>query len=195
VRAGSREPQTKAVATLPTALSEPEQTHVIAAIGLGTGKRRGARGLVIDGSAGLPIRSEGAGVLAFVRGRPRVLLSSEVALAPGLDATELPLTADEGKLRGEARDVGSMRSRGAACVLPDGTFAVATTTFDSDEAGTNALLELGCTRVVALDRGSHQSAFVHRTGTDAPPQARYEASAIMVVEVPYLGRAEPLGKP
>ena len=66
------------------------------------------------------------------------------------------------------------------------------TTFDSDEATTQTLLDVGCTRIVALDRGGHQAAFVHRAGTEVAPEARYETSAIYAVEVPMHGRAHPL---
>ncbi|MFT3775901.1 MAG: hypothetical protein QM820_61945 [Minicystis sp.] len=192
LRAGGKEPATKAVAALPGTLPEGDQAKVVAAIGVGTGKRKGARGLVIDGSIGLPVRAEDTGALVLDHGRPRLLKSTELTPAPGVDATELPLTAEDGKLLPAARDVGSMRARAAACVLEDGTFAVATTTFDSDEAATTALLDLGCTRVVALDRGSHASAFLHRAGTETAPQPRYEATAIYALEVPLSGRAGPL---
>jgi hypothetical protein len=156
---------------------------------MGTGRRKGARGLVVEGAVGLPIRGEDTGALLIDHGRPRVVKASEVAPAAGVDASELPLTADEGKLRPEARDVGTMRLRAAACALDDGTFAVASTTFDSDEATTTALLELGCARVVTLDRGSHQAAFMHRAGAEAAPEARYEATVLFAVEAPLSGRA------
>jgi hypothetical protein len=193
IRPGSREPATKGVAALATSLPEGEAARVVAAIGLASGRRKGARGLVIEGAMGLPIRTEDSGALVVERGRPRIMRASEVAGVQG-DAAELPLTADEGKLRPEARDVGTMRARAAACALDDGTLVVASTTFDSDEAATSALLDLGCARVVALDRGSHQAAFLHRAGTASAPEARYEASALYAVEVPLPGRAGPLSR-
>jgi hypothetical protein len=85
-----------------------------------------------------------------------------------------------------------MRPRAAACVLDDGTFLVALTTFDTDEANTQALLSLGCLRVVALDRGSHHSAFVARAGTEPPLEKRYESSALYVLESPATGRSKSL---
>jgi hypothetical protein len=192
IRAGAREPQTKAVAALPTALPEGEQARAIAAIGIGSGRRKGARGLWIDGAAALPIRGDDTGVLVFEGGRARVLPARELQAGEKVDATELPLTADEGKLRPASRDVGTMRPRAAACVLPDGTFAVASTTFDSDEATTSALLDLGCSRAVALDRGSHQPTFLHRAGSEQAPETRYDATVIFAVETPLSGRAGPL---
>jgi hypothetical protein len=195
LRAGAREPATKAVAALPAAISDAEQPRLLAAIGVGTGKRHGAFGLVVDGAMGLPPRLGEGGMLVLDHGRPRIVLGAEVVAAPGVDAVELPLTADDGELRAEARGVNQMRARAVACVLADGTFAVAATTFDSDEAATAVLLGLGCRRVVALDRGSHQSAFVHRAGTPTPPELHYEASAIYALEVPLSGRAAPLAAP
>ena len=85
-----------------------------------------------------------------------------------------------------------MRARAQLCVLPDRAVIVALSTFDSDEAGTDVLLNAGCSRVVALDRGSQHGAFVHRTGTETPPEPRYEPSALYAVEIPMLGRAGPL---
>jgi hypothetical protein len=193
LRAGAREPATKAVVALPNAIPEGEKASLVAAISLGVGKKRGARGLVVDGAVGLPFRSEDTGALVVEGGRARVLRAAEFTLSKGVDATELPLAAEDGKLRAEARDVGSMRARAVACALEDGTFAVAATTFDSDEAATNTLLDLGCTRVVALDRGIHHAAFMHRAGTETPPETRYDASALYAVEVPLTGRAGPLG--
>jgi hypothetical protein len=191
IRPGTKEPA-KAVAALASALPEGEQARVVAAVGLAAGRKRKARGLIVEGAVGIPFHGDDAGALVVERGRARVLRASEVTPSPGVDATELPLTADDGKLRPEARDVGTMRPRAAACVLEDGTFFVAATTFDSDEATTTALLELGCARVVALDRGAHQAAFVHRAGTETAPEPRYEASALYAVEVPLSGRAGPL---
>jgi hypothetical protein len=192
LRPGAKEPATKAVAALPTALPEGEQARVLVAIGLSAGRRRGARGLIIEGAVGLPFRGEDAGALVIDHGKPRVLKASEVTPSAAVDAAELPLTADDGKLRPEARDVGTMRQRAAACALDDGTLVVASTTFDSDEAATTALLELGCARVVALDRGTHQAAFVHRAGTETTPEPRYEATVLYGLEVPLSGRAGPL---
>jgi hypothetical protein len=87
-----------------------------------------------------------------------------------------------------------MRARSAACSLEDGTFVVASTTFDSDEAATTALLDLGCARVVALDRGTHHAAFVHRAGTPAPLEARYDVTTLFALDVPLTGRAAPLSR-
>ncbi|MEP7123466.1 MAG: hypothetical protein ABJE95_21240 [Byssovorax sp.] len=189
LRSGGKEPATKTSAALPGALSEGEQARALAVVSLGSGRRRGARGLAIEGAVGFPFRGEATGVLVIEKGRPQIAIAAGFTLPEGADATELPLTADEGKLRPEARDVGSMRARAAACVLADGTFAVASTTFDSDEAATSALIDLGCARIVALDRGMHSSFFLHRAGAEPAPVARYETTVLDLVDAPMRGRA------
>jgi hypothetical protein len=175
LRAGRREIAPRGAPDLPEALSPDEHARALAAIGLGTGRRRGPRGLAIGGVIGLRFRGEG-GLLLVDGGRVRILpagaadrggSAAALALPPGVDATELPLTAERAKLLPAAREISAMRRRSAACVLDDDTFVVASTTFDSDEATTEALLDLGCARVVALDRGARRRAFVHRAG--APP--------------------------
>jgi hypothetical protein len=190
LRSGAKEPSTKTSAALPGALSEAEQARALAVVSLGSGRRRGARGLAIEGAVGFPFRGEATGVLVIDKGRPQIAASAGFALPEGADATELPMTADDGKLRPEAREVGSMRTRAAACVLADGTFAVASTTFDSDEAATAALIDLGCARIVALDRGMHSSFFLHRAGTDPAPSPRYETTVLDLVDAPMSGRAK-----
>jgi hypothetical protein len=189
LRSGAKEPSTKSSAALPAALSEGDQARALAVVSLGSGRRRGARGLAIEGAVGFPFRSEATGVLVIEKGRPQIAMAAGFALPEGADATELPLTADEGKLRPEAREVGSMRTRAAACVLADGTFAVASTTFDSDEAATSALIDLGCSRIVALDRGMHSSFFLHRAGAEPAPTSRYETTVLDLVDAPMSGRA------
>lgn len=191
VRAGARELSHRFGGTFPGALDPEEQARAAAAIGLGTSRRKGMapRGLAISGSVGLSFRGDVGAIVAGERGLA-VIRSAELPLLSVGDIVELPLTADDGKLLPAGRQVGSRRPRAAMCALADGTVLVATATFDSDEAATGVLLELGCGRVVALDRGSHQAAFVHRAGTDTEPRARYEASALYAVERPMRGRAQ-----
>ncbi|WP_437574675.1 hypothetical protein [Sorangium sp. So ce887] len=188
LRAGSREISPRTAPKLDADVPADERPHVMAAIGVGTGRRRGPRGLAVGGTVGLRFRGEG-GLLLVRRGRVEIRPAGGVEVAPGTDATELPLTADEGRLRPEAREIGTMRRRSAACVLEDGTFLVATTTFDSDEATTEALLDLGCARVVALDRGAHRNAFVHRASGDPALQQAYEETALFAVGLAMPGRA------
>ncbi|AUX46011.1 hypothetical protein SOCE26_075140 [Sorangium cellulosum] len=191
LRAGSREISPRSAPVLATALPDGEAERVLAAIGVGVGRRRGPRGLAVAGTIGLRFRGEG-GLLLVRDGRLEIRAAGRVDLTPDTDATELPLTADDGRLRPEAREIGTMRRRGAACVLDDGTLLTATTTFDSDEATTEALLDLGCARVVALDRGAHRNAFVHRASGDPGLQPTYEETSLYAVGVAMSGRARRL---
>ncbi|WP_437285572.1 hypothetical protein [Sorangium sp. So ce406] len=191
LRAGSREISPRSAPKLAAEVPADERQQVLAAIGVGTGRRRGPRGLAVGGTIGLRFRGEG-GLLLVRRGRVEIRPAGGVELAPDMDATELPLTADDGRLRPEAREIGTMRRRGAVCVLEDGTLLVATTTFDSDEATTEALLDLGCARVVALDRGAHRNAFVHRASGDPALQQAYDETALFAVGLAMPGRARRL---
>lgn len=190
LRGGPKEPQTKAAAALPAELPAADMPNVLAAIGLGTGRRKGARGLSIDGQNAFRFHDDG-GVLILGE-RPQVLRGAEAAQLAPSDATELPLTADAGKIRPEARDVGAMRARFALCTLDDGTLMIASSTFDSDEATSEALIAAGCSRVVAVDRGAHDGGFLHRAGTDPAPQNRYEVSTLYILAAPAHGRASKL---
>jgi hypothetical protein len=194
-RAGSRERSHRKGGTFLGALEPTDQARAGIAIGLGAARRKGGpiRGLAIAGSVGLPIR-KGEGLLLTTAWGLEIRRSDELPETIEGDAVELPLAADEGKLLPAGRKVGSMRSRAQACVLPDRALIVALSTFDSDEAGTGVLLNAGCSRVVALDRGSQHAAFVHRAGTETSPEPRYEPSALYAVEIPMLGRAGPLAR-
>ena len=195
IRGGEKELSHRFGGTFPGALTDAERPHVLAAVGLGTGRKKAPRGLAMDGSIGLKF-GPGAGVLVVGDGPVRIDKSETFAPTSDADATELPLTAEEGRPLPEARVVGSMRPRAALCALGDGAVLVASTTFDTDEATTEALVDVGCTRVVALDRGSHLNAFVHRAGGATAPEARYEQTTLYVLESPMRGRASAtLGPP
>jgi hypothetical protein len=86
-------------------------------------------------------------------------------------------------------DRGGLRDRGAMCVTPDGRVLIALGRHDSGDPVTSVLLELGCDRVVGLDRGSRHGAFAHRAGTDNPPLGSYEPSALYAVSRAMIPRA------
>ncbi|MBK9266868.1 MAG: hypothetical protein IPM54_44710 [Polyangiaceae bacterium] len=188
VRAGSKELSHRFGGTFPEALGEGEQARALLAVGLGTAKRKGARGLAIGGAVGLKFGS-GAGVLVVENDRIRIERSESFTPIADADAVELTLTADDGRPLPETRIVGSRRPRAALGVLEDGSVLVASTTFDTDEATTDALLDAGCARVVALDRGAHQNAYVHQAGGETPPEARYESTTLYVLRMSMRGRA------
>lgn len=192
IHSGSRELTARLGAPFASALADSDQPNAGVALGLGTGRltrRRPPRGLATLGATGLAIRPDGGLLVADAAGLSVLRSEDARPLGPDADASELPLTAEDGHLRPEARELGGMRPRVALCVLPDGTVLAAATTFDSDDATTSVLLDRGCLRVVALDRGAHQPSFVHRAGTPTPPLPSYEVTTLSGVEVAAVGLA------
>lgn len=170
--------------------SAEERASSLLAIGLSVARRGARRGLVVNGTE-LIRPTSNATWLVLDAGRARIVRAGE-PLPAGADATEATLVADEQKLLPVAREVGTQRPRTSACALPDGTLAVAHTTFDTDEAATEALLDLGCERVVSLDRGAHDGVFAHRAGSPRPPEPAYDATTLYVLPIQATGTATDL---
>ncbi|MBI4703539.1 MAG: hypothetical protein HY744_20705 [Deltaproteobacteria bacterium] len=177
-------------ATALTALDPAEHARALCAIGLGVASRKhNRRGLVLGGAVSLPIRP-GLGVLSIDRDGTRLAIGiATEQLAPRGDATELPLLADGGELRSEARELGRLRWRTGGCAMGDGTLLVARSRSDSGEANARALLDAGCRRVVALDRGRQVEAFVHRAGSPSPPRAEYDETTLYALAIEGRGTA------
>ena len=186
IRPGSKE---KAGRTAERALTDEEHATTLVAIGLGVGARKtNRRGLVLDGISSLPIRPQLAVLSAAPDGRFNLQRSLE-AMAPEGDASELPQLVEGGQIRSEARRLGAHRQRSAACLMPDRTLLLAMATCDSSEPLAVVLQQLGCRRVAELNRGKQIEAFVHRAGTEDPPQASYNATTLYGTSAPPRGRA------
>ncbi len=170
--------------------SADERGKALLALGLSVARRGARRGLVVNG-AELIRPTNGAVWLLFDAGRARLARAGD-PIPAGAHATEATLVADEQKLLPTAREVGTQRPRTSACALPDGTLAVAHTSFDTDEAATEALLDLGCERVVTFDRGAHDGVFVHRAGSPRPPEPTYDATTLYVLPIEATGTATDL---
>jgi hypothetical protein len=176
---------------LSTELPEEDARRVIASIGLGNPPKE-ARGP----GAGTGGGGAGAGgapsAMAYVAADEKTGLfigsSAELEAKGAASAIALPWLFEDGKLAPAARDR-SPRRRGALCVTPTGYVVVALATADTDDALAEPLLGLGCTRGVALDRGSHRSAFVHRAGGASPPLSHYDETALYALGVPMPARA------
>jgi hypothetical protein len=189
IRPGERE---KAGRTAERELAPEQLARAQIAISLGVGFRStNRRGLVLDGVIALPIRPDLGVLSAAVDGRLTVRRSVD-ELAPPADASELRLLAEGGQVRSEAKRLGARRRRAAACILADRTLLIAMSSFDSAEPNTNVLLDLGCTRVVDLNRGKQVGAFIHRAGTDHPPQGQYDDTILYGMSGRATGRARPL---
>ena len=143
------------------------------------------------------VREASAGRALCRRGdRPPLFSEAEIASRKDaaaktdkLESIELPLILEGGKIPASAKESRTMRRRGAACVTPSGHTVIAMATTDSDEAAALALARVGCTRAVALDRGSHRPTFLHRSGGGMPPLARYDESVLYAISRPMTPRA------
>jgi hypothetical protein len=191
-RAGAEEPRRRDAAALPRSLDEPDRARLLASIGVGVATRRGGAGLVIEGLTGRPVRRDGAALVLDASGAAAsIARAAEVSIPPGGSAVELPLAADLGRPLPAARSITPRRPRGAACLLDDGTLLLATATFDNDEATTLALLDLGCARVLALERGGGDEAFFVRLGGDPVPADGEATTTLYVLRSPPPTRVEP----
>jgi hypothetical protein len=149
-------------------LSRDDTHRVIAALGLGNANESRAAAGRADMARLVAEENQG---LFVAKGPSSGPPSTE-------ESVELPLVFDDGKILASALEPRAMRRRGAACVTGTGHAVIAMATADSDEPTALALLRVGCTRAVALDRGSHQPTFLHRTGAGASPLGRYGESVL-----------------
>jgi hypothetical protein len=154
-------------------LGQSEVHRVIASVGLGNPS---------DSLRGKPATGREMGWLVAEDARGLSVAPPGPKPQPGTeDAVELPLVVDAGKILPAAQELRAMRRRGAACVNTSGHAVFAMATADTDEPNSLALLRAGCSRAVALDRGSHQPTFIHRAGAGSPPLGRYSESVFYAV--------------
>ncbi|MEM9695709.1 MAG: hypothetical protein AAGA56_24415, partial [Myxococcota bacterium] len=173
-------------------LDSSELAQAMVSVGLGiTFRKTSPRGLVLNGSVAVPITPDRGLVLTDASGR--LLLQRSVAeLVLDGDASEVRLMAESGSIRPEARILRERRDRAAACQLGDGTVVLAVANFDTMVPPTQALLDVGCTRVLELDRGNQNRAFVHWAGSATPPLAHYDDTVLYGFAQPAPGRARDL---
>jgi hypothetical protein len=88
-----------------------------------------------------------------------------------------------------AETQGPARHRSAACVLPSGRAVFAFSTSTSDAPNAQTLAKLGCKTAVALDRGTHDEAWLQRAGKGGASVARGEQTALYAIAVPMRPRA------
>lgn len=191
LRAGTREPRRKEASGLAEALPEALLPRALARLGMGIGPRRGGPALVVEGVATKPPRRDEAALLLSREGALSLATGATWEVPEGGSAAEVPLLAEGGQLRREARAIGRRRSRVALCQLPDGALLVASARFDSDEVTATALLGLGCSWVVGLERGAERDARAARGGGEAALPASAEDSALWILgKESASGRAE-----
>ncbi|HEY2405733.1 MAG TPA: hypothetical protein VGI10_07015 [Polyangiaceae bacterium] len=186
-RAGTREPASTNVPGVKTTLEDAEAHRVIAAIGLGHTTDSTRYGFQFGSVNGLPLRRGYATLVLGNANAPRITPPGEVpTLTDDEEAVQLPLLVEDGKLEPRARERGEMRRRAALCVTPTNRVIVAQGTHDASDGIAAALIKIGCSRVVELDRGSHHPAFTHRAGSELPPVASYETSVLFALGRPML---------
>lgn len=190
VRAGTGEPSTPGARSKKIGLEPALDGSVVAAFGVGHTTESLRYGLAFDGTPVLDLRRSYATVVLSKEQAPKVVPPGDApVLTAGQEAVQLPLLADRGQVETRAMDRGGLRDRGALCVAEDGKVLVALARHDSADPVTTVLLELGCDRVVGLDRGSRHAAFAHRAGTEDPPLGSYEASVLYAVSRGMIPRA------
>jgi hypothetical protein len=188
--AGTKEPTSDGAGPKHLELTGDDAHRVIAAIGMGHTTEATSYGLAFGNTTLMPLRSSYATVVISPGKTPRVVAPGETpSLAPGEEAVQLPLLADDGRLVARGRDHGALRMRGAFCVTPNGRVIIARARHDSSDPVATALLRTGCRRVMSLDRGSRHPSFVHRTGSDTPPVSGYETTVLYALGRPMTPHA------
>jgi hypothetical protein len=168
------------------ALGAEDAHRVVAAMGLGNPyELRNAENL----KAAFNQLEIGALATDDARGLELTPDSESASKADSEERALLPIILDGGKIPDAAKETRSMRLRGAICVAPSGHAVVALATTNSDEPVGRALLRVGCTRALSLDRGAHRPTFLHRAGAGSPPLAKYDESVLYVVSRPMAPRA------
>jgi hypothetical protein len=189
-RAGTREPVAGAAPGLKTTLDEAAQHSVVAAIGLGHTTDSTRYGFAFGNNSSIPLRP-GYATLVLSPGTTARIEAPGVTPTLGAEdeAVQLPLLVENGKVEPRARERGDMRRRAALCITPTDRLVVAAAMHDTSDTLAAALLRIGCTRVVELDRGSHHPAFLNRAGSGTPPVASYETSVLYALGRPMQPRA------
>lgn len=173
VTAGTGEP---VIAGRAAPRRELEDTQdVLLTLELGHTTRALRYGLWVDQRRTLPLRSQLANLWIDEQERLRVAAPAQSPPAGAQSIVQLPLLMDDGELTQRARAAGAQRRRGALCVHSEGRVMIASATHDSSGLLALALRQLGCRRVVELERGGKHALRLHRR---APAQGPREATRL-----------------
>jgi hypothetical protein len=185
-RAGIKEsPGTQALREL----GGEESKRALLAVGVGVAPATRPRGLATDGRQVVPMHgTDGFGAIVIDdEGRLSIAKAAEVGvLGAHGDAIELPLLLWDGVAVTPLGGAAMMRA--ALGTAPGGRVMLARGTFGSDAPLVEALARAGCTRVVALDRGSPGEGVFDRAGTQQGPRARYDESVLFAIATPLKPR-------
>lgn len=160
-----------AAQTATQALDDEARREAVVALNLGLAYRKdNRRGLVLDGVQTLPMRPF-LGAIEIGDDDELSITYTVEGLVPDGDATELPLLVEASTERRHTQKLGARRRRAAACTAEDGSLLVASATYDTPEPVALALMDLGCERVVELNRGRQVRSFVHHAGSEVDDDA------------------------
>jgi hypothetical protein len=143
----------------------------------------------MDGRVGVPVRggADSGAVVVGGDGKLSVVRGSDVtSIEEHEDVIELPLLVWDGKAL--ATTPGALQPRAALGLTESGRVLVARGTLASDASLADVLVRAGCTRAVVLDRGTKATGLLDRTGTSAPPRARYDESVLYAISTPLRPR-------
>ncbi|MBL0194191.1 MAG: hypothetical protein IPQ09_08190 [Myxococcales bacterium] len=190
IRGGKREPSGASGEALHE-LGEADAKRALFALTLGTSPEKRPWGLATDGRVVHSPHAAAPTAAASGEGRALLVAREDGALAIQLarelpadlahhDYAELPLLADEGRAVGD-------RPARAALGIASGNVYIARASA-AGRGPVEALVALGCERVVQLERGVAEPVSWHRSGTSAPPHASYDATTLYAVAKPLAPR-------
>src|SRR5207249_6384742 len=127
-------------------LSEADASRVLLSVAMGTAFEKRARALVTAGKQIFP-KLESASAILFSSADGKLALESSMpAIAPDVDAAELPLVADDGKVLPIARIQGAPRTRSVLGITARNEILIARGTLGSDAPLADVLVRAGCAR-------------------------------------------------
>lgn len=168
----------------------PDETeHVRGAIiawGLGHRTRGSRPGMTIGMDVIAPLDRSHASLI-LEEGKPTLLPPAEPQTErEQTEIVQLPVLARGGKLAERALELGGTRRRAAMCFDSHGNLYVARMTHDTPAPLAQALVDVGCSLVVELDRGSHPPPLIERAETAQAPHMGYEQSTLYGIAAPLL---------
>lgn len=196
VTAGGKEPDAQTGATPSYELSDDDKKKVVWSVTLGAASEKRLLGLSTGGKNVLGASEEPEMATLVARADAALSIATQgeaVSAGADTDTVELPLLADKGAVLDGAPRVAQTHGkeaptqRGALGVTADARVLVATGNASLIELA-KALVTAGCTRVVALDRGTHATASVRRAGTTLPPIARADETTLYALGRPMRPR-------
>jgi hypothetical protein len=163
-------------------LTGDDARRVLFAAGAGVALEKRPRGLATDGRLVVPVQGGAESGVLVVSSEGRLSIARNVDGA-GLDAhadlLELPIILWDGTATPAVS--GPVVLRSAIGLTPSGRVILARGSFGSAAPLAEALGRAGCSRALALDRGSRATAFIDRAGGSSSPRARYEEAVVYAV--------------